>query len=93
MLTKLKKKLQNGEKIVLKIRVQTRAKRVLRLPHAGIAIMSDGSIKIKLKSTPENNKANQELIELLSDFFNVKTQQIKILSGQTTRIKLVEIHP
>ncbi len=55
--------------------------------------MADGTVKIKLKSAPENNKANQELIELLSDFFEVKEQHIMIISGATARLKLVEIHP
>ena len=41
-----------------------------------------------LKSSPENNKANIELISLLNKYFKVKA---KIKSGFTSRIKTVEI--
>lgn len=88
MLTELKTKLQKGKKIVLKIRVVPKSGK-----HEIGDVMADGSIKIKLKATPEDNKANKELIELLSDFFEVRYQHIMILSGETGRIKLVEIHP
>ena len=56
-------------------------------------IMADGTVKIKLKSAPEKGKANEELIELLSDSFEIPRQNIKILTGETARTKLIEIHP
>lgn len=56
-------------------------------------LMTDGTLKIKLQSAPEDGKANKELIKLLSDFFEVKEQNVIILSGKTSRQKLIEIHP
>ncbi len=88
MLTELKKQLKKGKKIVLKVRVAPKSGK-----HEIGDIMADGSVKIKLKSPPEGSKANRELIELLSDFFEVRYQHIQIISGDTARIKLVEIHP
>jgi len=44
-----------------------------------------------LKSPPENNKANTELIKLLAGYFDKHFSQIKIKSGNRSRYKLVEI--
>jgi len=88
MLTELKNKLQNGSKIFFKVRVVPKSGK-----HEIADIMADGTIKIKLKAVPEDGKANKELIELLSDFFEVKYQHIYIISGETARTKLIEIHP
>jgi uncharacterized protein len=88
MLTELKSNLKKGKKITFKIRVVPKSGK-----HEISGIMADGTIKIKLKSAPEKSKANQELIELLSDYFEIKYQHIMILSGETARLKLIEIHP
>ena len=87
LLTSLKNSLRHNHKILLKIRVKPHAKTTQQLG----TLMSDGTLKINLKSPAEDNKANQELIELLSDFFEVKTKNIKILTGKTARTKLIEI--
>jgi len=88
MLTELKNKLQKGQKITLKIRVVPKSGK-----HEIVEVMANGTVKIKLKSAPEKSKANKELIELLSDFFEVRYQHIMIISGENARLKLVEIHP
>ena len=48
---------------------------------------SDGYI-VNLKSAPENNKANVELIKVLEKHFKKK---IKIKSGFTSKNKLIEV--
>ena len=52
-------------------------------------IKKDNFYLIKLKSPPENNKANIELIKLLKKYFK---QDIKIKSGFTSRMKIVELN-
>lgn len=56
-----------------------------------IAEQSDGSLTIHLKSPPVDGKANEELIELLAEKFNVPKSAIRIKSGISYRQKLVEI--
>ena len=46
---------------------------------------------IKLKSLPKNNKANIELIKLLSKHFNASQKNIKIKNGLTSKDKTIEI--
>jgi uncharacterized protein len=56
-----------------------------------IAEQSDGSLTVHLKSPPVDGKANEELIKLLADKFDVSKSQIRIKSGLSSRQKLIEI--
>ncbi|MEO0165126.1 MAG: DUF167 domain-containing protein [candidate division WOR-3 bacterium] len=47
--------------------------------------------KVKLISPPEKGKANEELIEVLADYFNTKKSNIRIIKGEFGRDKVVEI--
>ena len=51
--------------------------------------ISDTEYKVNLKSAPENNKANIELIKILKKHFK---KQPKLIKGKTSRNKLVEIN-
>lgn len=51
----------------------------------------DGSLIVHLKSPPVDGKANEELIKLLSEKFDVPKCHITIKSGLSSRQKLVQI--
>jgi uncharacterized protein (TIGR00251 family) len=48
-------------------------------------------IKISVKSKPELGKANRELIKLLSNYFQILSDKIKIILGAKSRKKIVYI--
>ena len=48
-------------------------------------------IKVSIKSKPELGKANRELIKLLSNYFQVSPDKIKIIHGAKSRKKVVYI--
>ena len=48
-------------------------------------------IKIRLRAIPEKGKANEAIIKILAKFFDIAPTKISIISGQTSRIKTVEI--
>ena len=52
----------------------------------------DGSLTVHLKSPPVEGKANQELIQLLAQKFDVSKSQVTIKSGLSSKFKLVEIN-
>ena len=54
-------------------------------------ILEDETIKISIVAPPEKGKANQELIKFLTKEFEIKKDNIKIISGKTERIKLIKI--
>mgnify|MGYP003862065763 CR=1 FL=1 len=51
----------------------------------------DGSLTVHLKSPPVDGKANEELIKLLAEKFDVPKSKISIKSGLSSKNKLVEI--
>lgn len=57
---------------------------------AGIVVEAD-EITISIKSPPKQGKANAELVKKLSKHFGVPPNSIRIISGLTSRKKLVEI--
>lgn len=54
-------------------------------------VMSDGTIKVKIKAPPVDGKANQELTSYLSDVIGISQSGIEITSGLTSRIKTISI--
>jgi len=48
-------------------------------------------LKVKLHAVPEDGKANEELIEILRKGLRLARQNIKILRGEKSRSKWVEI--
>ena len=71
--------------ITLKIKVEPRSS------GKGIAGLIGDIIKIKLHAAPVGGAANEELIEVLSEEFGIKKRAIKIISGQSSRNKVIEI--
>ncbi len=53
--------------------------------------MADGTLKIALKAPPADGKANRELQKFLAGEFGTVLSSIKLLSGITSRRKLVSV--
>ena len=49
-------------------------------------------IRVYVKGVPDKGKANKELIDILSDYYGVKKKDIKIIRGEKSRKKVVEIN-
>jgi uncharacterized protein len=52
---------------------------------------ADGVLKVKITAPPVEGKANQKLIEFLSDVFDIAKSNIKIASGLTGKRKILDI--
>jgi uncharacterized protein (TIGR00251 family) len=50
-----------------------------------------GRLKCALKSAPERGEANQELIKLIARALKVSAQDVQIISGATSRDKLIKV--
>ena len=50
-----------------------------------------GRIKIRIASPPEKGKANRELIKFISEKLEIPKKNIKIISGEKSHIKVLEI--
>jgi len=71
--------------ITLKVKVEPRSSR------KGVSGLVGDVLKVKVHAPPTGGAANEELIEILSEEFGVKKTAIKIIRGQSSRDKIVEI--
>jgi uncharacterized protein (TIGR00251 family) len=67
------------------VRVQPRASR------SEVVGELDGALKIRLAAPPVDGEANEELIRFLAKLFGISRQKVSILSGQTSKNKLVRV--
>ncbi|MGB9907710.1 MAG: DUF167 domain-containing protein [Candidatus Saccharicenans sp.] len=70
---------------ILVVRVQPKASR------QELVRLSETEFKARLLSSPEKGRANQELLELLSDHLQLPRRRLKVIRGESSRVKWVEI--
>ena len=54
--------------------------------------MEDWTIKIKSRWIPEKWKVNKEIINFLSKELKIEKSKISIISGETSRLKVIKIN-
>jgi len=72
--------------LTIKIKVEPRSSKT------GIVGPYGNALKVKLTSPPVEGKANKELIEVLARELKVKKKDIEIVSGQSSKNKVVRIN-
>ncbi|MBM3227556.1 DUF167 domain-containing protein [Candidatus Peribacteria bacterium] len=55
-------------------------------------VMADGTLKIDIAAAPEEGKANAALVEFLADTFSLAQSNVEIVSGATSRRKVVRMY-
>lgn len=70
---------------IIKVRVEPRSSK------KGVSGVMGDALKVKLTAPPVEGEANEQLIEVLSDYFKIKKSAIKIIRGQASKNKTVEI--
>lgn len=54
-------------------------------------VEKDGVIKAYVKAAPDKGKANKALVALVAKKYRVKKTDVSIVTGQTSRNKVVEV--
>lgn len=75
-----------GEYTLLKVRVSPNAKRT-----GFEGIWNETHLKLALRAPAVDGKANEAVIDFLSDFFHIKKSQVEIVSGQINRCKTIRL--
>ena len=70
----------------LALRVQSGAKRSTLL-----ARLASGEWKVAVAAPPVEGRANEAVVELLSELLGVKRRQVTVARGASSRSKLVEV--
>ena len=56
-----------------------------------IDVDADGTYRVHITAAPVDGAANVAVIKILAEYFNIPKSQIKIVRGETSRDKVVEI--
>ncbi|HEY6011231.1 MAG TPA: DUF167 domain-containing protein [Nitrospirota bacterium] len=73
------------ENATLSVRIQPRSSK------NEASLMEDGGLKIRLTAPPVDGAANEALIRFLADALSVAKSQVEILSGHTSKNKIIRI--
>ena len=76
----------NNKSIKITIKVEPRSSK------SGIVGPYGDALKVKLTSPPVEGKANKELIEVLAKGFRITKKDIEIISGQSSKNKIVKLN-
>lgn len=53
--------------------------------------LPDGTWRVKVAAAPEKGKANRALCAFLAEHFGVAQSKVRIVSGETARVKRIQI--
>lgn len=70
-------------RIVVRVKVNARENLVEKI--------DDGDYFVHTTAIPVENKANEKIIELLSDYFGIAKSRMKIIRGVSSRNKIIEV--
>ena len=70
--------------MILEIRVKTNSSK-------SEVVLKDSYLIVKVHSLPHEGKANQEIIKILSSYFDISKSKIKIIKGLKSKDKLIEL--
>lgn len=73
--------------MIIKVKVKTNSRHTLIKP------LIDGSLMVCLKSPPKENKANLELIKILSDLYDLPQNHVQITTGAHKKEKTITLLP
>lgn len=76
---------EKAGRISFRVRVQPRASR------DSIGGEWEGALKVKITAPPVDSRANDALCRLLAKYLNVPTGAVRLLSGERSRTKRVEV--
>jgi hypothetical protein len=54
-------------------------------------ILPDGTWKVKVAAAPEKGKANRALVAFLAEHLGVAKSRIRIVSGETSQLKRIQV--
>jgi len=71
--------------VTIKVKVEPRSSR------KGISGLAGDVLKVRVNAPPVGGAANEELVEIISEEFDIKKSAIRIIRGQSSRNKVIEI--
>ncbi len=76
---------ERGDGVRFTVRVQPRASR------SGVDSVIGDALKVRVHAAPVDGAANEAVIEVLAEALGVSKRAIRIVSGESSRSKIVEV--
>lgn len=92
MIDQLKTQLANGQAIKININVTPKSQSNKIISCEFDQQSNQYTLKIKVRGVPEKGQVNETLIEFLSKELDLAKSTIKIISGFSSRQKIITIH-
>lgn len=70
-------------KIFVKIKTKAKIKRLVEIDKTHYTI--------SISALPEKGKANKEILKTLAKYFDTSVSKIQIISGEKSKVKIIEI--
>jgi uncharacterized protein (TIGR00251 family) len=70
-------------KIFVKVKTKAKIKKLIKI--------DETHYSISINSLPEKGKANKEILKTLAKYFDIAISKIKILTGEKSKEKIIEI--
>jgi uncharacterized protein (TIGR00251 family) len=77
--------LSGDESTTIRVKVYARSSR------SRVEAMDDGTFRVYVSAAPEKGKANAQVVKCLAKHLGVKSSSVEIISGATSRLKIVRI--
>ena len=71
--------------MILRVRVRPGAR------EESVRELSGDELEVRVSAPPQKGKANERVRELLAEHFGVSRSRVRILKGESSRRKLIEI--
>ena len=55
-------------------------------------VEKDGILKAYVKAAPDKGKANKALVELIAREYKVKKSRVRVITGEKSRNKVIEVN-
>ncbi|MBI2941752.1 MAG: DUF167 domain-containing protein [Chloroflexi bacterium] len=78
-------KMDGGKRCTFRVRVQPGARR------NEVQGFVDGVLRLRLTAPPVEGRANEALLKLLANLLGARRGQLSLLSGQTSREKVIAV--
>ena len=82
-------------KILVKAKVRSRNEKVEQVTQPTLGLGSSPELlvyKVSVKESPVDGKANEAIVRALAEHFHIHAYDVRIISGHTSKQKVVEIN-
>ncbi len=82
-------------KIIIKVKTRAKNESIERITNNTLSLLDDftkiDTYKVSIKEPPIDGKANKAIIRVVAKYFNVALSRVEIISGLTSKIKIIKI--